>query len=91
MSFSGGTFSGRELVPNDVRGPIGADLWHLARLPVREAHFEAVARGSLSGGTGRLGSLDSLVDEQLEDEVQRLARAHGVATIPIYPGGGRCG
>ena len=61
------------LVPNDVRKALSAsDLWHLARLPVREQHFEAVARAACLGEQVVFGSLDSLVDEQLEDEVQRL-------------------
>ena len=64
---------GKVLVPNDVRKALSAsDLWHLARLPVREAHFEDVARAACLGEQVVFGSLDSLVDEQLEDEVQRL-------------------
>ena len=58
---------------HDVRKALSAsDLWHLARLPVREAHFEDVARAACLGEQVVFGSLDSLVDEQLEDEVQRL-------------------
>lgn len=63
-----------QLVPSDVRRALCAsDLWHLARLPVREAHFEDVARAACLGEAVQpFAPLDSLVDERLEDEVQRL-------------------
>ena len=63
-----------DLVPDDVSRALKlADLWHLARLPVSDRHFDEIAEAAATLKAVRPPKpFDDISGEALEDEVQRL-------------------